>query len=384
MGILRRVVAAIAWAGLPVALITCGGEAQERTAFEAGGYVKYMPWVTVPETAPAGIGQLLHARLNTAWYPSEEWKGTLELRFRAYAGELMGGAASAGVGAENPSLAWDLGHVFWSGNESLAYGEIDRCAITWSPPRAQVSVGRQRIAWGTNLVWNPIDVFNPFFILDFDYEERPGVDGARAQWYTGEVSKIEGAVKIGRTADELTAAGMWSFNVSEFDYRLLAGRRGVKGFVGGAWAGDILGGGFRGEVLAYQGMAWTWECAAALSGDYTFPNTLYLHAEVLFNSEGVRTGAGYARDDAAARGLLSAARFSLYQEVAMDLTPLLRGSIFAIVNPDDGSWVLVPSLNWNCADDFELMGLISWSDGEEGTEYGWYGESYVLRLRYSF
>jgi hypothetical protein len=68
----------------------------------------------------------------------------------------------------------------------------------------------------------------------------------------------------------------------------------------------------------------------------------------------------------------------------MDLTPLLRGSVFAIVNPDDGSWVLVSSLNWNFADDFELRGHFSWSDGEEGTEYGWYGESYVLRLRYSF
>jgi hypothetical protein len=65
----------------------------------------------------------------------------------------------------------------------------DRSAyLDYTAGKWQFRVGRQRINWGVNLVWNPNDVFNSFSYFDFDYEERPGSDAVRVQYYTGTTS----------------------------------------------------------------------------------------------------------------------------------------------------------------------------------------------------
>ena len=374
----------IAVIGTAVLLSAPATDAQERSRFEAGGYVKSLLVLTTPTSGESLTDYLAHLRLNTAWYPSDVLTAIMELRFRAYTGSSVEQTPAFARGLQNRSLAWNLDRIFWSGRRSVGYGEVDRLALAWSPPGALVTLGRQRIAWGTNLVWNPIDVFNPRSVLDFDYEERPPVDGVRVQWYTGPVSKVEGAVKVGRGPRDVIAAGMWSFNVRGFDLRLCAGGGEERSFVGGGWAGEIFGGGFRGEILGSPRGGPYWSTSAAVSGDYTFPNTLYLHTEFLMNSEGVRVDAAAFRPVALQRGLLSPARFSIYQEIAFDVTPLVRGTLFAILNPDDGSSVVVPSISWNAAENLDVMGLLIYSRGDEGTEYGDYGRILFLRLRYSY
>src|SRR5512138_1423220 len=220
--------------------------AQGGSSLEWGGYVKSLLIATKPAMEESFADYLLHLRLNTAWHPLDELTATMELRVRAYAGGSVKRTPGFVEGLQNPAHAWDLDGVLWSGGRTVGFGEIDRLALTWSPPGASIAVGRQRIAWGTNLVWNPIDIFNPLSVLDFDYEERPAVDAVRVQWYTGAVSKLEGAVKAGRSSDDVIAAGMWSFTLREFDVRACAGARGGKPFVGGGWAGGgggSLGGG---------------------------------------------------------------------------------------------------------------------------------------------
>jgi hypothetical protein len=370
----------IALLGLEILIAWHGMEAQARSEVDVGGYLKYMFGYVSPVSGGGYADHLLHARLNTAWHPLDELTGTLELRFRAFEGETVERSPDFVAGIRNTSLSGNLDHAFWKGSQSLGFGEVDRLSVAWSPPGASVSLGRQRIAWGTNLVWNPIDVFNPLSVLEFDYEERPPVDGVRAQWYTGELSKVEGAVKAGRTADQRIVAAMWSSNVRGYDFRFLGGQRGGTWFAGCAWAGDILGGGFRGEMIDAEGG----NISGALSGDYTFPSSLYLHTELLYNRDGVRSGAGEFRVRAVQLGLLSPARFSVYQEIAADVTPLIRGTFFVILNPYDHSSVLVPSVSWNAAENFDVLGLLILARGAGGTEYGEYGKLVFVRLRYSF
>ena len=362
--------------------------AQTGTA-EAGGYIDYLFDNTFPPAGENLYDHLLQARLNTKWYPLESLSGVLEIRTRLFYGTLVRETPGFADQLKHNAGLGNLGVTLWNRGEGVGYAEIDRCFLNWNPEHLQVTLGRQRVAWGTNLVWNPVDLFNPLSILDFDYIERPAADAARVQYYTGEVSKIEVALKPGSNETSRIVAAQWTTNSWNYDFHLLAGVRGDSWCAGGAWAGDISGGGFRGELLASEIPAELRTDAStmfsgAISGDYTFPTSLYVHAEILYNSQGVRNNAASARPRALALGLLSPARWSLYEELSYDISPLLRGSIFFIHNPDDLSLVAVPSLTWSVVTNLDATLLVMSFHGAGGTEYGKLGTALFARCKWSF
>jgi hypothetical protein len=123
---------------------------------------------------------------------------------------------------------------------------------------------------------------------------------------------------------------------------------------------------------------------AALSGDYTFPNSLYFHTEVLYNGDGATEDAGLRWTLALARGELSPARWSIYQEVSGDMSPLLRGSLFGLFNPIDGSRIVVPSVSWSVGTNWDLLLIALLGGGNRLSEFGETGSSAFARVRWSF
>ena len=358
---------------------------------EIGGYVKYL--LSRSDLPAEGFfyDHLLHARLNAKWYPAEEITGVLELRGRAFYGGSVGNTPGFADMLGHDAGFGRLGSVLWNSKKSVGYLEADRLYATWNPGPLQATVGRQRIAWGTNLVWNPIDLFNPLSVLDIDYEERPAVDAIRLQYYTGEVSKIELAVKPGTGSSKAITAAQVTLNQWTYDFHILAGRKAKEWFLGAGWAGDIEGGGFRGEVLAAEIPVILRSTptrrilvTGALSGDYTFPSSLYIHTEVLCSSEGTTTQAALARPRATELGLLSPARWSLFQEIAFDVSPLVRADLFAIYNPDDGSSAIVPSVTWSVVTNFDATFFALFFNGDALTEFGQLGSIAYIRGKWSF
>ena len=82
--------------------------------------------------------------------------------------------------------------------------------------------------------------------------------------------------------------------------------------------------------------------------------------------------------------MLSAARWSIYQEFSYDITPLIRGSLFGIFNPDDKSYVIVPFVTYSVATNWDLMIISQIFRGDTLTEFGEFGTSYYFRLKFSF
>ncbi len=373
-------------------LLCCTQAARGQTpTTEIGGYVKDLFSRTDSPSASAWYDNLLHARLNTAWYPWGHLSGVLELRGRAYYGKTVEETPGFADNLKSDPGFGTLGSVLWTGRRTVGYAEIDRMYVNWSPERWQITLGRQRIAWGTNLVWNPIDLFNPQSVLDFDYEERPATDALRLQYYTGVVSKVEVAVKPGSASSPAVTAAQITANQWDYDFHLLGGVRDHRWFAGTGWAGDILGGGFRGEVLvapvpdaALESASRRVMCSGALSGDYTFPSSFYIHTEVLYNSEGVANDAALARPRARFLGLLSPSRWSIYQEFSYDVSALVRASVFALMNPLDGSLVAVPSATWSAATNLDVMVLVLAFSGAPLTEFGGEGTAAFVRLKFAF
>ena len=377
---------------------------QDLSPFEYNGYVKYLfSSSKIPRIEERLDDHLIHLRLNSKWYATHSITAALELRFRAFYGESVEQIPYFDELIQTQHDFAELDAILWETDKSVGYLEVDRLWIDYYKENLQVTLGRQRVAWGTCWVWNPTDLFNPLNVLNFDYEELPATDAIRVQYYTGPVTKIDAAYKPAKDPNNQVLAGLWSLNRWDYDFNFIAGLRFKKWLAGFSWVGDILDAGFRGEALVSQApdvpdtnyfyqligqsslSSWSQPIVSiALSGDYTFPNTFYIHTEVLFNNVGKTSNTLLFQPEANQLGLLTAARWSVYQEFSYDITPLLRGSLFGIINPNDKSLVIVPSINYSVVTNLDLFLICMFFEGDPLTEYGEYGTSFYVRIKYSF
>ncbi|MDZ7624604.1 MAG: hypothetical protein U5J96_09200 [Ignavibacteriaceae bacterium] len=376
----------------------------QLSPFEYNGYAKYLFSTSkIPRVDDRLNDNLIHLRLNSKWYATDFLTAALEIRFRAFYGESVEKIPSYKQLIQTPHDFMELDAILWDSDKSLGYIEADRFWINYHSGNLDATVGRQRIAWGTCWVWNPTDLFNPQNVLNFDYEELPATDAVRAQYYTGAVTKIDVSYKPAKDPNNQILAGLWSLNEWDYDINLIAGMRFKRWLTGLSWAGDILDAGFRGEVLVTQApdkpdtnsiyqqigesSLSSWDTpivSVALSGDYTFPNTFYIHTEILYNNNGKTSNTLLFQEEALSLGMLSAARWSLYQEFSYDITPLLRGTLYGIFNPDDNSFVVVPSINYSVITNLDLYLISLFFEGDTLTQYGEYGTAFYARIKFSF
>jgi len=383
--------------------LLCAGSALAQPEIDFNGYVKYLfSSASVPKFDERFDDHLIHARLNTQWYLTGELKAEADIRMRAFYGdtkEHFDGYYEM-IRSRHPfaQLDWNM----WESPSSLGYAQIDRLWIDYTGGALQATAGRQRIAWGTAFAWNIIDVFNPKDVLDFDYEELPGADALRVQYYTGPVSKIEAAYNPGTTWSGTTLGGLWSLNEWDYDFYLIGGLRRNAWFTGGAWAGDIADGGFRGEALISQSPEKFVDkektlkygspfynlphpvVSAVISGDYSFENSLTLTAEAMYNSAGVIEHAALYSADALAAGMLSPSRWSVYLSASYQPHPLVQASAFTIINPIDGSLLASPQATWSVVTNLDVSALAFLTTGGALTEFGEYGDYYYIRAKWAF
>ena len=386
-----------------ITLFTLSVKAQ-LSSFDYNGYAKYLFGSTrFPNTHERYSDHLIHLRLNTKWYATDTFTAALELRFRGYYGETVKNTNNF-INLIKTKRDWiALDAVLWNKKKTVGYLEVDRLWLDWTKNNFEFTLGRQRITWGTALVWNPTDLFNPLNVLDFDYEERPAVDAIRTQYYTGPVTKVDLAFKPAREKRNVILAGLWSINAFNYDFNLIAGIRDERWILGGSWAGDILTAGFRGEITISEAPKRIYTnpvynnlgvsslssfdkplVTVALSGDYTFPSSFYIHTELLYNNNGKTANTFLFLKEAYNLKMLTAAKWSIYQELSYDITPLMRGSLFGIFNPDDKSLVIVPSLTYSLITNLDLLFIGQFFNGNPLTEFGEFGNSYYLRVKYFF
>ena len=383
----------------------------QLSLWEFGGYAKNMLTYADGdfEAFPVEFGKWQNTaqlRLNSSVYPLSNLSGTLQARTLMVYQENSANLRSFQEQLQtNSSYYFNMKWEWLDKSDIYGFTEIDRLSLDWNYDDLQMTLGRQRIAWGTCLVWNPTDLFNPFDILDFDYEERPGTDALHVQYYTGPLSQFNFAATPGETRNEVIYSARYQTNMWNYDFSLIAGWQRNSLRLAFNWAGEVFDGGFRGEMLytdpdmvfttynpeatglydlfiEYQISKPYW--TIALSYDYTFENSFYIHTEYLYNGLGTTENAGARRFEIIFTGELTPARNSLYQEFAYQITPLFRANFFVIYNPNDQSWIAAPSLQYSVATNWEAFVLAFPSGGDVGTEYGGYPTQYFVRLKYSF
>ncbi len=358
------------------------------------GYVKDMQGVYYLEKAiPLSGGDSLqwttynqvHNRINIDWEVAESFHVNVGLRNRILLGKMLGSIPQYIDMFENDKGLLDLSVNILEGNKWFLNSSLDRLYFDYTMGRCQLKIGRQRINWGIDLIWNPNDLFNAFSYIDFDYPERSGSDAILFTWYTSDNSSLDIACKIDHNK-ESTIAARYLFNIRDYDIQFIAGKC-MKDIVAGmGWSGNIGALSFRGEgtvFTPYNGTKDTSGTSTAItfSFDYTTKSSLYLQAAFLFNSNGTKrqtTGVSLLNPD---RDLdakhLSLGKYEIFGQISYPVNPVLNLGLSGIYNPSDNSCYIGTSLTLSLGKNFDLIVNSQLLFGEGGSEYGTYGKTFA-------
>lgn len=340
------------------------------------GYLKYLTSVYFLQQPNPSMVQdnLIHNRLNFKWYPSDYWTFKAELRTRVFFGEFVklqpnfGSAILRGDSLKNGYTDY-LSWLLLDESGAVIHSTLDRLYIQYSKGNWDIRLGRQRINWGINTIWNPNDIFNTFSFTDFDYEERPGSDAVRIQYFTGVASSVEFAVKAFTHWENATAAFLWKTNKWEYDFQFLAGVFNQHLVLGGGWAGAIKGAGFKGEWAYFYKLGNNNNSLHSFTGtislDYLFPSKTYLVTGFLYNSNGSLTASstelfGY---QPSAKNVYPY-QYALFVTFSQPIKELFSVGLTAIYSPGEShSLFLTPNFAYTINEqwDVSLIGQVAFN-----------------------
>ena len=362
-----------------------------QDSFMMKGYVKGMSAMQSYSEGDMIIENTLHNRFDVDWYINDNFTFTAGLRNRVIVGNNVSIIPNYDEYVSRDLGYADLSWVWMSTNSSIGVSQFDRLSIDYSIGNLQVTIGRQRINWGQTFVWNPNDLFNSYSYFDFDYEEKPGSDAVRIQYYVGDSGKIESSTSI-NSDNKITSALLYRFNTHGYDLQVLGGVFTETDYVvGGGWSGSIAGGGFSGEATYYHPIEnvadSTGIVTASLHYDYTFSNSLNLQFETIYNGFGAESMNGLGGVifmDLSPKNLFPT-KFAVFASAAYDVTPLFRAMLSGMYGPTGNFIYVGPTITYSMSDVMELAVIGQYFAMDKvASALASEGSSIFIRLKWAF
>ena len=364
-------------------------KAQEK--WTLSGYVKGMTAMQTINNGNFSFENTIHNRFNYNWYINEKLTFSMGFRNRIIMGDNISLIPNYSKYLSRDNGYLNLSGVWANNNSFIGITQLDRLSIDYTFKKLQITVGRQRINWGQTFVWNPNDLFNSYSYFDFDYEEKPGSDAVRIQYYIGVSSKIEFSTSINKN-NKVTSAFLYKFNTHGFDIQLLGGIfTGSDYVVGGGWSGSIGGGGFNGEFTYYHPLKnnanKNKNLTATIHYDYTFKNSLLLQFETLYNGFGANNISGglekFIFMDVSSKNLFPT-KVALFGSGTYNLTPLFTVMLAGMYG--SGNFIYMePTFTYSLANTIELTVIDQYYaiDKVPNSSVN-RGNSIFIRLKWSF
>ena len=373
-------------------------QAQEQVKnYEFSGYVKNLQSI-ISLNDPNGnnnvlLDNLFHHRLNFEWFPSDKFTFKAGMRNRLFLGastKMMDPSGNLIYGDLIDAGAndyFDLSALWLNNVNAVGHSVLDRFFLEYTNEEWEVRLGRQRINWGINAVWNPNDLFNAFSFTDFDYEERPGSDALLIRKYFNYISSIELAVKIFDKWENTSMGALWKFNKWNYDFQLLGAYVQEDIVAGLGWAGNISSASFKGEA-SYFIPADNNKTSFVLSSgfDYLFENGLYAGVGYLYNEKGSSNAAitDLFSFQLSAKNLYPY-KHAIFTSVNTELNPIVSAGGAIIVTPNASFPLFVcPSISVSISDNWDLYlgGQIVWS--QIANSYASPLSAGFIRFKYSY
>lgn len=330
---------------------------------------------------------LVHNRLNFKWFPHQNWTIRTEIRNRLVWGQrlkITPNFAQDFQNSNNDFLPLSINLI--EANGLVLNTMLDRIYVQYEKGNWTISLGRQRINWGINTLWNPHDIFNAYNFTDFDHEERPGSDALRIQYYTGVLSSLEFAVKMTDTLSNTTAGFLWKTNKWNYDFQLLAGIFEEHITLGAGWAGNLKNLGFKGETAYFGALNQNSPTlSVTISADYIFKNKLYWSGGFLYNSSGNLRNAGSLLSFRLSARNLYPYRFAISNLLQYPLRDNLNIGVNIIYSPGpEHASFISPIFTYSIKDnwDLDLTGQVSIQMANQQLISPL--QAFFLRLKWSF
>lgn len=335
------------------------------------------------------FSQLIHNRISLSADITPRLRGRVELRNRVFSGSLLQKTPGF-ADAMDPHLGLiDLSHRWADRQHLLVLSEFDRAQLTYARDDWDVTLGRQRINWGMNNVWNPNDIFNAYNFLDFDYEERPGADALRLRYFAGTERTLEFALKPDKRPGDHIAAILYRFNSRGYDHQLLAAIHRRDIVLGTGWAGSIGETGFKGELSYFHPIEQFADTSGTLSAsvmiDRTFPEETYVSASLWYNSRPEdMSGSLLTGTNRLSPKSLFPYRMAFHAGLVKGFGSRYTLAAALVFAPERATLILLPSMSCMIDESWDVDLTVQSYFAQEADIYRMSGGACFLRGRWSF
>ncbi len=256
-----------------------------------------------------------------------------------------------------------------------------------------ITLGRQQIRFGSGRLWNPLDILNPVEPTFVEgAEDQKGTDALRLEYYPGESTEIAFVYAPKRVDDALDASIFANKNtnlvarvkttVKDADLAVLGGRVAQRNLGGIDIAAIAWEGMLRGSLLYSSPDEGESFILGSAGYEYNFSNGVYCLVEYFYNKNALNRKNELA--SAYFESLVSGINEDLYPIIAnqfitfnrhyfglflgYDITPLLRGELFTIVDAEGRGMFMSPSLKYNLLQnlDISITGMLGQVSEREG------------------
>lgn len=307
-----------------------------------------------------------------SWRRAQPWKGTLEF---------------PGI-VEDDRRFFDFTATLEEGQSGVLYHRLDRLVLSVSRPWGTVRAGRDAVTWGNGLLFNPMDLVNPFAPSDIDREYKIGDDLVSFQRNLGGKGDVQTFFVPRRDPltgslrwDRSTLAGKLHLGRGTTEWDLLLAKNGGDRVIGMGSAGYLGGAAWRFDAT------WTVPRGGDPDGGYLsvvanidrsgvfFGKNVYGFLECFWNGLGKDDYAEALEDprilERLERGdLFTLGKRYLAGHIQVELHPLWNVYVTAVNNLRDPSGLIEPRVVWDAATSlrFTLGAILPW--GRTGSEYG--------------
>ncbi len=254
---------------------------------------------------------------------------------------------------------------------------IDRMYLKINFDKINLTLGRQRIAWGTGRIWNPTDLFNPINPTNFAKIEKDGVDAAFVKYNFANLTDL--SIVINPTKIKTNFSIRLRTNFSEFDLSVLGGKFTNDYVLGADFAGNLLNAGVRGEMLYSQN-----NIKYILGIDHQFTPKIYSLIEYHFNGAGKSKKAFYDFNSLLNNYSIYLAKKYFIFQLSYIVHPLSSISILIKRNLNDNSSFYSLDLSYSILDNLNVSWITNVFSGSCYTEYWYYPSSTIIRSEYYF
>jgi hypothetical protein len=319
-------------------------------AIELGGYYENDGISLIKRTGGAIIGDMNRFRLKFDQKIADNIALHLEPHYNLF------------IKSENIPLSGvsDLDQLVW-----------DRVYVKLYSRLANLTVGKQRIAWGSGTIWNPTDVFNPF-VLSFAVkeEETTNIEAVRIEAPIGNAGGIDGYLLTDKPWSETKKGLRVKTTIGLFDLAASYVDLGSNSFqLGFDSSGDFMSAGVRTEIVLKSPAGSNAYLQSVWGMDYTLDNGIGLNLEYFFNGLGKKKKDDYDWAGLAAGNFSQLGMDYLFISANRIIDEITQVKFSALTNLDDLSWLVYPSYSRNIAQNVDLAVEALLLGGPAGSEY---------------